>query len=122
VPKRKADEVITIRFELQEHERKLIDSYLTASSVNGFMEALDKLTSFENLYVIVTIIELLTGKEILPGTPNDVGEMIDAIGGAFKDPDGSTGLAGFWDVNLTADYERFKGGLSNLFGKVNPFD
>jgi hypothetical protein len=122
VPKRKADEVITIRFELQEHERKLIDSYLTASSVNGFMEALDKLTSFENLYVIVTIIELLTGKEILPGTPNDVGEIIDSISGAFKDPDGSTGWKGFIDVDLGSDWNRFKGGVSNLFGKVNPFD
>lgn len=122
MPKRKADEVITIRFELQEHERKLIDSYLTASSVNGFMEALDKITSFENLYVIVTIIELLTGKEILPGTPNDVGEIIDSISGAFKDPDGSTGFTGFFDVDLGADYDRFKGGLSNLFGRVNPFD
>lgn len=79
MPKRKPDQVINFRVELQDHERKILDNYLTASSINGFMEALDKLTSFENLYIIATVLELITGKEILPGTPNDVIEIIDAI-------------------------------------------
>jgi hypothetical protein len=77
--RRAPDTVNTIRFELQEHERKVLDSYLTAQSINGYAEAIDKLSSFENLYIIVTVIELLTGKEILPGTPNDVYYIIDAI-------------------------------------------
>ncbi len=29
--------------------------------------------------MIVTVLELVTGKEILPGTPNDIYEIIDAI-------------------------------------------
>jgi hypothetical protein len=81
VPKRKPDEVINIRFEMQEHERKLLDAYLTGESIKAVMEGIDKLTSFENLYIIVTVIELVTGKEILPGTPNDVYYIIDAIRG-----------------------------------------
>ena len=77
--RRAPDSVNTIRFELQEHERQLLNSYLTSQSINGYAEAIDKLSSFENLYIIVTVIELLTGKEILPGTPNDVYYIIDAI-------------------------------------------
>ena len=122
MPKRKPDQVVTFRIELQEHERRMLDNYLTAETITGVMEAIDKLTSFENLYVIATVLELITGKEILPGTPNDVTEIIDKIGCAFKDPDGSSGWAGFWDIDLGGDVDRFKGGLSNLFGKVNPFD
>ncbi len=122
MPKRKPDQVVTFRIELQEHERRMLDNYLTAESITGVMDAIDKLTSFENLYVIVTIIELITGKEILPGTPNDVTEIIDSVAGSFKDPDGSSGWGGFWDIDLGGDVDRFKGGLSNLFGKVNPFD
>ena len=79
MPKRKPDQVINFRLELQEHERKLLDNYLMAESINGFMEALDKLTSFENLYILTTVAELITGKEILPGTPNDVYAIIDAL-------------------------------------------
>ena len=122
MPKRKPDQVVTFRIELQEHERRMLDNYLTAESITGVMDAIDKLTSFENLYVIVTIIELITGKEILPGTPNDVTEIIDRVAGSFKDPDGSSGWKGFWDVDLGGDVDRLKGGLSNLFGRVNPFD
>jgi len=117
VPKRKPDQVVTFRIELQEHERKILDNYLTAESITGALDALDKLTSFENLYVIVTVIELITGKEILPGTPNDVTEIIDRVGGAFKDPDGSTGWGGFWDIDLAGDWERLKGGIGELFGR-----
>jgi len=39
--------------------------------------AIDKLSSFENLYIIATVVEIVTGEEILPGTPNDVYELID---------------------------------------------
>ena len=40
--------------------------------------------------MIVTVFEIVTGKEILPGTPNDIYEIIDAIresplgGGTFS--------------------------------------
>jgi hypothetical protein len=79
LPKRKPDQVTNIRLELQDHERKILNNYLIAQSLNGFMEGFDKLTSFENLYIVVTVIELVTGEEILPGTPNDVYAIIDAL-------------------------------------------
>ena len=112
--KRKPDQVINFRIELQDHERKILEDYFRSQSIKDFAEAIDKLTSFENAYLIVTLIEIITGKEILPGTPNDIYKLIDYLRDAtsiFKDPDGSTGFAGFWDVDLRKDWDRFKEGL-----------
>ena len=75
--KRKPDQTVTLRIELQDYERKALASYQMAQAVKDTAEAIDKLTSFENLYLIVTLVELATGKEILPGTPNDVYALID---------------------------------------------
>ena len=76
--KRKPDQTVTLRIELQDFERQALASYQMAQAVKDTAEAIDKLTSFENLYLIVTLIEVATGKEILPGTPNDVYALIDA--------------------------------------------
>ncbi len=75
--KRKPDQTVTLRIELQDYERQALASYQMAQAVKDTAEAIDKLTSFENLYLIVTLIEVATGKEILPGTPNDVYALID---------------------------------------------
>jgi len=77
VAKRKPDQTVTLRIELQDYERQALASYQMAQAVKDTAEAIDKLTSFENLYLIVTLIEVATGKEILPGTPNDVYALID---------------------------------------------
>jgi len=88
--RRAPDTVHTIRFELQEHERKLLDTYVTAEMVKDYADSFNLMTSFENLYVAVTIIEIVTGKEILPGTPNDVLDIVDAV----KDARGKGRLEG----------------------------
>ena len=75
--KRKPDQTVTLRIELQDYERQALASYQMAQAVKDTAEAIDKLTSFENLYLIVTLIEVATGKEILPGAPNDVYALID---------------------------------------------
>jgi len=82
--RRAPDTVHTIRFELQEHERKLLETYVNAEMVKDYADSFNKITSFENMYVLVTVIELVTGKEILPGTPNDVLEIVDAFKDARK--------------------------------------
>jgi hypothetical protein len=51
--------------------------YVMGEQVKDIAQAIDQLTSFENLYLIVTVLELITGKEILLGTPNDVYQLID---------------------------------------------
>lgn len=79
MPKRKPDELLSVRLELQDYERKALANMQTAQAMKDFAEAFDKITSFENLYIIVTVLELTTGKEILPGTPNDVYYIIDAL-------------------------------------------
>jgi len=49
----------------------------TAAAVKDFADAIDKLTSFENFYLLITLAEIITGKEIIPGTPNDIYQLID---------------------------------------------
>ena len=99
-----------LRISLQDKLSSQLDSLVMGASVKDWADAIDKLASFENLYVIVTILELITGKEILPGTPNDIYEIIDALrdsGGWIKEAAGD-----FWDVDLQADWNRFFGGES----------
>ena len=47
--------------------------------MKDFADAIDKLTSFENFYLMVTLAEIITGKEIIPGTPNDIYQLIDWV-------------------------------------------
>jgi ribosomal protein L18E len=77
--KRKPDQTVNLRIELQDYERKALASYQMAQAIKDMADAIDKLTSFENLYILTTIAEVATGKEILPGTPNDVYILIDYI-------------------------------------------
>jgi len=114
--KRKPDQTVNLRIELQDYERRALASAQTASAIKDFADAVDKLSSFENLYVVATVLEIVTGKEILPGTPNDVYQLIDWLRDAghdtFRDPgnpDASLWEA-FWDVNLKEDWKRFFGG------------
>ena len=116
MPKRIPDEVISVRLELQDKERQILVRMIQADTLKGVADSIDKLASFENLYVVATILEIVTGKEILPGTPNDIYQLIDWLrdGGKkiFRDPgnpDASLWEA-FWDVDLRRDWERFFGG------------
>jgi len=68
-----------VRISLQDKLSSQLDFLLTAESVKDYADAIDKLASFENLYVIVTALELVTGKEILAGTPNDAGDILDSV-------------------------------------------
>lgn len=79
MPKKPSDRVETVRFELQEKERQIAESYLLTWQFAKMAEAIDKIASFENLYVIATALELITGKELIPGTPNDIVDLADSI-------------------------------------------
>jgi len=111
--KNKPKETIEYVIRLQDKERQLLNDYLNSQIVNNYAKAIDQVSSFTNLYFIVTLIEIITGKEILPGTPNDIYQLIDNIRDfrktGFTDPDGATGFEGFWDVSLTRELDRFFG-------------
>ena len=77
--KRKPDQTVNLRIELQDYERKALADAQTASAIKDFADAIDKLTSFENFYLLVTLAEVVTGKEIIPGTPNDIYKLIDYV-------------------------------------------
>ena len=84
MPKRKPDQTVNLRIELQDYERKALAQQQTATAIKDFADAIDKLTSFENFYLLVTVAEIVTGKEIIPGTPNDVYKLIDYLREYFK--------------------------------------
>ena len=100
-----------IRISLQDKEKELLNRFIVATTFDDIADGIDKLVTFENLYVIVTVIEIITGKEILPGTPNDIYDIIDAVREGGSDLR-SWFFEDFWDVDLKADWERFFGGSS----------
>ena len=77
--KRQPAQTVTLRIELQDYERQALASYQMAQAIKDTADAIDKLTSFENFYLLVTLAEVVTGKEIIPGTPNDVYKLIDYV-------------------------------------------
>jgi len=112
---------MTVRIELQNKERELLSGFIAGNQVSDVAGAIDQLLSFENLYIGVTIAEMITGKEILPGTPNDIYQLIDWFrewwkgegGTLFQDPGNPSANQwdAFWDVDLRRDWERLKAGL-----------
>lgn len=81
MPRRRPDQVITHRIEFNQKERELLSQLAATYTLEKSAESIDDLLSFENLYIGATIYEMVTGEEILFGTPNDLGELL----GAFKD-------------------------------------
>ena len=81
MPRRKPDQVITYRIEFNDKERELLSQLGATYTIEKTAESIDDLLSFENLYIGATIYEMVTGEEILFGTPNDLGELL----GMFKD-------------------------------------
>ena len=53
--------------------------------MKNIMVGLDKLISFENVYMGITLIEIITGKEILLGTPNDFGKLMESIRNEWRE-------------------------------------
>jgi len=79
VPKSKPGSVSVLRIELQEKEREMLESFLATWQVGKAATAIDQLLSLENAYLAVTMYEIFTGKEVLPGTPNDIYTLIDMV-------------------------------------------
>jgi hypothetical protein len=79
MPKTAPDQVISYRIELQESERQVLRDYVAGVNAAVLVKSIDELLSFENLYIGAAIYEMITGEEILAGTPNDLGKLIEYI-------------------------------------------
>lgn len=82
MPKAKPDRVEVIRIELQESERQILRDFVSTNAIGDIaklFEGIDKLLTFENLYIGATIFELVTGREILVGTPNDLDDLLGML-------------------------------------------
>ena len=78
-PRKPSSKVETIRFELGTWERTHIESVLNAQALDKYSEALGYLLDWKKLYLLITLIEMATGLEILWGTPNDLGDIIEQV-------------------------------------------
>jgi len=111
VSKRKPDEVHEYVIRLQDKERQLLDDYVASEQAKNYghlIEAIglkkamsDPVDAIAWVVAIATIVEMF-GYDTPIITPIDAGKL-------FKDPDGSTGVKGFWDVDLQRDIDRVKG-------------
>ena len=68
-----------MRISLQDKLNTQADTLVGTTAFKDICEGIDKLISFENVYLGITIIEIVTGKEILFGTPNDFNDLVNAI-------------------------------------------
>ena len=79
MPKAKPTAVQVLRVEFNTKEREMLEQALAVYSIEKSAESLNDLLSFKNLYIGVTVYEMMTGKEILYGTPNDINDIVDAV-------------------------------------------
>ena len=64
MPKAKPDRVEVIRIELQESERQILRDFVSVNTIGEvaqLFEGIDKLLTFENLYIGATVYEIITG-------------------------------------------------------------
>jgi hypothetical protein len=69
-----------------------------AQALDKYSEALGYLLDWKKLYLAITLIEMATGLEILWGTPNDLGGIVEQVRTwwkANKDKYGEEGLWGY---------------------------
>lgn len=134
MPKAKPDRVEVLRIELQESERQILRDFVSANAIGDIaklFEGIDKLLTFENLYIGATIFELVTGREVLVGTPNDLDDLLgmlkDGLSGLQPIADGINAIPG---VDLSQGFipgtplptsviGAIIGGLSNLGNAVD---
>jgi len=123
MPKAKPDKVEVIRIELQESERQILRDYVTGQNVGEtaqLFEGIDKLLTFENLYIGATIFEILTGKEVLAGTPNDLNDLLgmlrDSASVIFSEAQANDIDVLAIAVNPRTYTSAFATGLKEIFG------
>ncbi len=125
MPKSKPDKVEVVRIELQESERQILRDYVTGQNVgeiSQLFEGIDKLLTFENLYIGATIFEILTGKEILIGTPNDLNDLLGMLKDASQTILTEGQAAGVDIVGIATDPKTYtsatRRGLSEIINGI----
>jgi len=86
MPKRASDQCITYRIELQDTERRLLQNYVDAYTLEQVATPIvEILKDASALYAVVTLIELLTDIDFPIPTIADTGELWDAIADAVRE-------------------------------------
>jgi len=104
MPRRKPDTVETVRFELGGWEREHLAPVFASQALDKYSEALGYLLDWQKLYLGITVIEVMTGVEILWGTPNDLQDVVGSLKDwwqANKDEYGGEGILGWLGLGRT---------------------
>jgi len=97
MPRKGSDETITHRIELGVWERQHAEGVLTAIQLDKMSESLSQLLTLEKAYLLITLVEIITGKEILWGTPNDLQDLIQGVKDWYTSNKAEIDAAGgFW--------------------------
>jgi len=119
MPKASPDQVITIRFEMQDTERRILEQAVTAYSIRSVSKGIHNLTSdTTTVLVLIVLYEMLTDSEIL-------GDAILAALGAGVGL-GEAILQSWRDYRSSAAYSEdyherahsVTGGLRNLLDNI----
>lgn len=114
MPKTAPDTVISYRIELQESERQVLKDWVAGQNAAIITKSLDELLTVENLFVGATILEIITGEEILFGTFNDISDLTGIV----------ADLGDWWkkrQVKREADKEGAKERLDDLLSGNSPY-
>lgn len=98
MPRTKPAKVETIRFELGTWERSHLEPVLAAQTLDKVSESLSQLLTLEKMYLLVTLIEIMTGREILWGTPNDLNDLISSVRDWWNVTKEELGDEGIWGL------------------------
>lgn len=80
MPKAKPDQVVVHRIELQQSERDMLETAIGAYSLNQVLEPLvEVLKDVSAVYALITLYELVTGRETGIPTPADVPQWISTL-------------------------------------------
>jgi len=99
--KKPPTEIIEVRVSLQDKQSQQLDAIIGAYQIDKVSESIDQFLSYQNFYIGITLLEMATGKEILFGTPNDVGDIINDV-------------RSWWKANK----DEFGPGIWNFFRKL----
>ena len=114
MPKAASDGVQTIRFEFQDSERQMFRDFIAGQNVVAVGKTIDDLLSFENLYIGATIYEMITGEEVLAGTPNDLGDLLSMVIDWYRKKKAEYGDNDPFAGNLAQDFAGFLSDLTGL--------
>ncbi len=117
MPKAKPDKVVVHRIELQQSEREMLETAIGAYSLNQVLDpVVEVLKDVSAVYTLITLYELITGKESGIPTPADVPEWIRELRDSVLVRNAERAAEDFIDAAQDPG-----GAIADLWRAISPF-